>query len=310
MARGLRGRRVRRCAPPPYPRMGYDEAMLRFGSDRPDTRFGLEIADLVEALARLGVQGLRVRARTAAASCAALNAGRARAAALRARRADRAGQGVRRQGAGLGVGRGGRQLALADRQVPRPSEIARDHRARWTAAPGDLLLSSPTSAQVAAEALGALRLELGERFGLRGEGRARRAVGRGLPDVRVRRGRASAGTPLHHPFTAPTRRPRRRPGRAALARLRPRASTARSSAAARSASHRADVQQQVFEAARHRRRGGAGALRLPARRAALRRAAARRDRVRPRPHRRAAGRPRHDPRRDRLPQDGERRATR
>ena len=30
-------------------------------------------------------------------------------------------------------------------------------------------------------------------------------------------------TALHHPFTAPERRPRRRPGRAALARLRPRA---------------------------------------------------------------------------------------
>ena len=37
-------------APPPWQRMGYDEAMLRFGSDRPDTRFGLEIADLSDAL--------------------------------------------------------------------------------------------------------------------------------------------------------------------------------------------------------------------------------------------------------------------
>ena len=58
-------------------------------------------------------------------------------------------------------------------------------------------------------------------------------------------------------------------------------------------------------------RGGGGALRLPARRAALRRAAARRDRVRPRPERRrAARRARLDPRRDRVPEDGERSATR
>src|ERR671929_1696609 len=36
---------------PPWPRLGYDEVMARFGSDRPDTRFGLEIADLGEAVA-------------------------------------------------------------------------------------------------------------------------------------------------------------------------------------------------------------------------------------------------------------------
>src|SRR5829696_8279896 len=34
------------CPAPPYPRMGYDEVMLRFGSARPATRFGREIADL------------------------------------------------------------------------------------------------------------------------------------------------------------------------------------------------------------------------------------------------------------------------
>src|SRR3954454_6181004 len=37
--------------PPPWPRLPYDEAMLRYGSDKPDTRFALEIADLGAAVA-------------------------------------------------------------------------------------------------------------------------------------------------------------------------------------------------------------------------------------------------------------------
>ncbi len=39
---------------PPFKRMTYDEAMDRFGTDRPDTRFGFELTDLTETLRGCG----------------------------------------------------------------------------------------------------------------------------------------------------------------------------------------------------------------------------------------------------------------
>ena len=37
--------------PTPFPRMTYQEAMARFGCDKPDTRFGMELVDLAEVVA-------------------------------------------------------------------------------------------------------------------------------------------------------------------------------------------------------------------------------------------------------------------
>ena len=70
--------------------------------------------------------------------------------------------------------------------------------------------------------------------------------------------------------------------------------------------NRPEVQQQVFDALGISEEEARRALRLPARRAALRRAAARRDRARHRPDRRDPRRPRLDPRRDRVPEDRQR----
>ena len=45
---------IGRTLSPPFNRMTYDEAMRRFGTDRPDTRFGLELVDLSDVLKGCG----------------------------------------------------------------------------------------------------------------------------------------------------------------------------------------------------------------------------------------------------------------
>ncbi|MGH7791909.1 MAG: aspartate--tRNA ligase, partial [Thermodesulfobacteriota bacterium] len=40
--------------PAPFPRMKYEEAMLKYGNDKPDIRFGLELSDLTELFSNSG----------------------------------------------------------------------------------------------------------------------------------------------------------------------------------------------------------------------------------------------------------------
>jgi aspartyl-tRNA synthetase len=186
--------------PPPWPRMGYDEAVARFGTDRPDTRFGLEIEDLGEAVAD---SEFKVFSGTLASGgvVRGLNAG---ARDVPRKDLDALTDVAKRFGAG------GLVWAFVQEDGEWRSPIAKflsdDERAaigrRLSAQPGDLLLIVADKPNVAATALGELRLELARRFGLVPEGRHDLLWVMDFPmfEWNEDEGRWDA---LHHPFTAP-----------------------------------------------------------------------------------------------------------
>jgi aspartyl-tRNA synthetase len=186
--------------PPPWPRMSYDEAVERYGNDRPDVRFGLEIKGLNSALEG---SEFKVFAGTIAAGgvVRGLNAG---ARELARRDLDELTDYVKRFGAG------GLVWAFVQEDRTWRSPIAKflsdaevqNVTQALSGKPGDLLLIVADKAPVAAQALGELRLELSRRFELVPEGRHNALWIVDFPmfeyDENERR-----YTALHHPFTAP-----------------------------------------------------------------------------------------------------------
>ena len=182
--------------PPPWPRLGFDEAMSRYGSDRPDTRFGLEISDLSEAVA-----GTEFKVFAAAEVVRGLNAG---AREVPRRELDELTELVKRFGAG------GLVWAFVEEDGAWRSPIAKflsdDERAAvgraLSAQPGDLLLIVADKPSMAAQALGELRLELSRRFDLTA-GAAHAllwVVDFPMFEWNEEEARWDA---MHHPFTAP-----------------------------------------------------------------------------------------------------------
>jgi aspartyl-tRNA synthetase len=186
--------------PPPWPRLGYDDAMARYGSDRPDMRFGLEIQDLGDAVAGSGFKVF---------SGALANGGVVRGINAGAREVPRSELDaltdvVKRFGAG------GLVWAFAqddsDWRSPVAKFLSDDERAGigrlLSARPGDLLLIVADKPATAATALGELRLELARRFDLAPAGRHNLLWVVDFPmfEWNDEEGRWDA---LHHPFTAP-----------------------------------------------------------------------------------------------------------
>jgi aspartyl-tRNA synthetase len=184
----------------PFPRLRYDDAIARFGTDRPDTRFGMEIRDLGDALSETGFKVFRgVLERGGAVR--GINAG---SHELSRAELDRLIEFAQGQGAGglvwAYVEEGGGWRSPVAKFLSE-AELAGIGSA-LEAAPGDLLLLVADDAGVAAQALGALRLDLGARFGLVPQDAWHTVWVTDFPLVEWNddEGRWEA---LHHPFTSP-----------------------------------------------------------------------------------------------------------
>jgi aspartyl-tRNA synthetase len=150
----------------PFPRFTFDEAMERFGSDKPDLRFGMELVDLAPALD--GGSGFRVFDETLAGG------GRVKAivapgmAGATRKETDELTELAKRFGA-----RGLVHLGVQDDgelHGPIAKFLSPDIQKRLlettVADPGDLILIVADAADTTADVLGRLRVELGSRLGL------------------------------------------------------------------------------------------------------------------------------------------------
>ena len=170
----------------------------------------------------LRVQGVRRRAGSPAASCAGSTPARASCRAPSSTRSPSWPSSTGPRGwCGRSSEDGGWRSPIAKFLSERRRSRG-DRRAARRRPPGDLLLIVADERRPPATVLGALRLELGRRFGLDPGGPPRHPLGGRVPDVRVAARASSAGTPMHHPFTAPSG-DLDDPGEPAVARLRPRA---------------------------------------------------------------------------------------
>ncbi|HEX2222333.1 MAG TPA: aspartate--tRNA ligase, partial [Candidatus Limnocylindria bacterium] len=150
----------------PFPRLTYDEAMSRYGSDKPDIRFGMELCDLTEAVR--GVE-FRVFASAIDAGGAVWGLRAARCGHYSRRQLDELTELAKRAGAAglvhLAVGDDGSLSGPAARFLGA-AEVS--IRGLLAADPGDLILIvADADRWRGAEALGKIRLEMGDRLGMR-----------------------------------------------------------------------------------------------------------------------------------------------
>ena len=191
--------------PNPFPRMPYETAMRRYGSDKPDLRIPLELTELSDLMTEVEFKVFADAACDPKGRVAALRipAG----GKLTRREIDGYGEFVGRYGAkGLAyikvndtsAGREGLQAPIVKFL---PDEVLAKILTRTGAENGDLIFFGADSAKVVNDALGALRVKLGNDLGLlKGEWAPLWVVNFPMFEWDERDQRWNA---LHHPFTAP-----------------------------------------------------------------------------------------------------------
>ncbi len=183
----------------PMQRMCYAEAMGRFGTDRPDLRFGLELVDLGEALRETEFKVFR-SVLEGGGAVRGINAGRrelprSELDGLISRAQELGAKGL------VWAFREGEGWRSPTAKFLSEAELA-DLNARLGAEEGDLLLLVADERPVTDAVLGQMRLDLAERFGLidADDHRLVWIVDWPLMEWNVDEKRWDA---LHHPFTAP-----------------------------------------------------------------------------------------------------------
>jgi len=187
----------------PFPRMTYDEAMARYGSDKPDTRFGMELVDVSDVVKG---SSFKVFSGTVekGGQVKAINV-KGKADQYSRKDIDQLTEFVNIYGA-----KGLAWLKFEDEDIKGPiakfftDDEKEGIKATLNAEVGDLLLFVADEKQVVADSLGALRLKLGKELGLIDENKFNFlwVVDWPLVEYDEEENRYYA---LHHPFTMPVR---------------------------------------------------------------------------------------------------------
>ena len=192
--------------PDPFPTMSYAEAMLRYGSDKPDLRIDLELIELSDELKSVEFKVFSGPAQDPDGRVAALRV--PDGARLTRREIDNYTEFVGRYGArGLAYIKCNDVAAgKAGLQSPIVKNIADDALAaiisRTGAKDGDLIFFGAGEGTMVSESLGALRIKIGQDLDLVAEGwKPLWVVDFPMFEWDAREKRWSA---LHHPFTAPS----------------------------------------------------------------------------------------------------------